>query len=167
MAPAVCTVWSPGAMLAALAGPWRLQRRISGLATMEGTAVFAPQQDGSLLYTEQGRVTLADGRTHQAHQRYLYQPLPQGFSVWFPEQPPRLFHTMDLQPQADGSLCGSALHGCGDDTYRSHYRFAPDGSWVLTHVVQGPRKDYSSSTHFQRANGTGQLPPNPAADAFL
>jgi len=69
--------------------------------------------------------------------------------VYFAEEPPRLFHQIELRPDGD-AFAGSATHACSPDVYRSDYRFLADGTFVIRHAVRGPRKDYVSTTVFRR-----------------
>ncbi|MET3395484.1 DUF6314 family protein [Variovorax atrisoli] len=145
------TVWgSPDTVFDRLAGEWRLQRTIEGQATMSGVARFTLLEAGGMLrYREEGRIRLADGKEFDGHREYLFERAPGGFVVHFAETPPRLFHAIAIVRDGD-VLAGSATHLCTPDTYDSSYRFLPDGSFGIRHVVHGPRKDYLSDTVFNR-----------------
>jgi len=148
------TVWgSPDTVFDRLAGEWRLQRTIEGQATMSGVARFTLLEAGGMLrYREEGRIRLADGKEFDGHREYIFERAPGGFEVHFAETPPRLFHAIAIVHDGD-ALAGSATHLCTPDTYDSSYRFLPDGSFTIRHVVQGPRKDYLSATVFTRGGG--------------
>ena len=141
---------SPGTVFDRLAGEWSLRRNIEGQATMSGVASFTPLQTADMLkYREEGRIRLADGKEFDGHREYVFERAPNGFVVHFAETPPRLFHTIAIVRDGD-TLAGSATHLCTPDTYDSSYRFLPDGSFTIRHVVRGPRKDYLSDTVFSR-----------------
>ena len=128
---------------------WALDRRIEGQADMHGTATFQNREGGMLLYREEGQVRLADGKVFDAHREYRWGREAGGFAVFFAESPPRLFHRIELAWEGD-ALVGTASHLCTPDSYDSSYRFLADGSFVVRHVVRGPRKDDVSETVFSR-----------------
>ena len=132
-----------------LEGVWLLARTIEGKASMTGTAVFTRLDTGLLKYREEGRIRLADGKVFDGHREYLYERSPGGFTVLFAENPPRLFHGIAIARDGD-ALVGSATHLCIADNYDSRYTFLSDGSFVIAHTVNGPRKDYLSRTEFRR-----------------
>lgn len=132
-----------------LCGSWRFDRRIPGQAAMLGHARFERRADGELVYREAGLLRLDNGRTCPAYRSYVYRRLPDGFSVWFDEPQPRLFHEVRLAQDGD-AWRGRATHPCGADRYDTAYTFRPDGSFVVRHDVVGPRKDYVSTTVFCR-----------------
>lgn len=131
-----------------LSGHWRIDRTMDGRALMQGAASFSATREG-LAYHERGQITLASG-VFDAERRYVFGPLPQGFSVWFAETPARLFHEIELVAR-DGALVGEAVHPCGDDIYTSRYVFRDDGAFTTAHIVRGPRKDYVLETMYRRA----------------
>lgn len=116
---------------------------------MSGEASFEWGGSQCLLYKERGRIQLKSGTTHDAHRSYIYTRLPDGFSIWFADAQPRLFHEVHLY-QDGACWVADATHLCGDDTYVTFYRFAPDGSFFVRHDVAGPRKSYVSTTRFVR-----------------
>lgn len=141
--------WSAPAVFGRLGGAWTFERDISNQASMTGRACFRPGQGGHLRYEESGTLLLPTGQAIQARRSYLYFALENGFSVWFDEPAPRLFHEVRLAA-AGGVLRGSATHPCGQDQYATVYEFRPDGSFMIRHDVKGPRKDYVSVTVFRR-----------------
>lgn len=132
-----------------LTGTWCLARTIDGMATMTGIAQFERQPADMLGYAERGRIRLASGDEFEAHRTYRFTRSRGGFSVYFDEEPLRLFHTIVLERDAD-VLTGGATHPCTPDTYRSSYHFFVDGTFAIRHTVRGPRKAYVSSTIFSR-----------------
>jgi hypothetical protein len=141
--------WQLGRMLPALAGTWRLERRISGGASMEGVAAFTAQPQGRLLYSEKVRVNLPDGQQLDGERRYLFEERATGLGVFFDVEAQRLFHIVELSVHADG-LRGGATHYCGADVYDSVYDFGVGGGFLIRHVVTGPRKDYRIETLYRR-----------------
>jgi hypothetical protein len=154
------TIWgSPVQLLYRLAGQWSLSRTIDGQdpvksplrGSMRGSAVWTPINSGAMAYREEGLLRLNDGAEMQAERDYIYGLHEDGFDVFFKEFPPRLFQHVALGPDADGGLFGNAEHPCGEDIYRSSYRFGRDGNFTICHVVSGPRKNYAMRTDYTRA----------------
>ncbi|ADU34628.1 DUF6314 family protein [Variovorax paradoxus] len=139
----------PDTVFDLLEGVWDLDRVIEGKATMAGTARFVRLDAGQLKYREEGRIQLPNGQAFDGHREYVFERSPKGFSVFFAEVPPRLFHDIAIVREGD-ELVGSAGHLCVADQYDSVYRFRADGSFVIEHLVKGPRKDYLSRTVFKR-----------------
>ena len=133
-----------------LAGSWSFSRIVTGHVTVEGVAVVMPSDDGAFAYREQGHLTLANGTTLEAEREYIFRRGERGFSVFFKETPPRLFHEISLFASGGGALSGSAGHLCDLDHYQSAYTFFPNGRFVVRHVVSGPRKDYTMVTTYRR-----------------
>jgi hypothetical protein len=140
---------APADVFARLEGDWTLIRHVDGRPLMKGHATFTANDDGSLICHERGRVHLTDGQAFDAERRYLYRARPDGFAVFFFEQPSRLFHDVRLE-RAHGGLKSTASHRCKDDVYRSRYEFLPDGTLLIRHEVSGPRKSYTLETSYQR-----------------
>jgi len=127
-------------------GDWQLQRRIHDDAygqhgSLAGTARF--HANGAVVdYHEQGRLTLAGGMTMQAERSYIWQPDPQGVTVKFADGAP--FHRFDLGGKVKGTQ-----HLCGADLYNVTYNFESWPAWSATWVVAGPRKNYTSVSHYK------------------
>lgn len=133
-----------------LIGSWSFDRVIEGQATMQGIATFTPLDGERLAYREQGYLKLAKGTIVQAEREYVFSSSSGGFNVFFKEDPPRLFHEISLSASPGGELSGHACHLCKRDEYRSTYLFLPDGTFVVRHVVSGPRKNYTITTTYAR-----------------
>lgn len=133
-----------------LIGSWSFSRVIENQATMQGIATFTPLGAGRLAYCEQGNLKLANGTEVQAEREYVFGNSDGGFKVYFKEDPPRLFHEIALFASDRGELSGRAGHLCGHDDYQSAYTFLPDGTFVVRHMVSGPRKDYTMTTTYMR-----------------
>jgi hypothetical protein len=115
---------------------------------MSGAASFVEMADGVALYSERGELRLTNGTVLRAGQRYLYEPLEDGFVVLFCETGME-FQRVKLEPGEDGAWVGSGEHLCGADHYATEYRFG-DGRFVVRHTVRGPRKDYVIRTMYAR-----------------
>ncbi|HYM71433.1 MAG TPA: DUF6314 family protein [Stellaceae bacterium] len=145
-----CGTWvGPYGILKSLVGVWSLNRSVDNGASMTGTATIAHQRDGQFQYCERGLLRLADGQTVESHRRYIFEELPDGFRVLFADSPPRLFHRIILD-KTGPNLAGSGSHVCIEDRYDSRYQFRCDGTFVVEHVVRGPRKHYTISTRYLR-----------------
>jgi hypothetical protein len=133
-----------------LEGAWTLRRSIDNGGSMIGTALFTGR-GGCYEYTERGELTLANGCRLDAERRYLFDEAIDGFTVWFLEAPPRLFHRIALC-RTGPALIGGGLHLCGDDRYDSRYAFHADGWFSVRHTVAGPHKDYAIETRYERGS---------------
>lgn len=133
-----------------LAGAWSFNRVIEGQGHMQGLATFTPLDAERLAYREQGRLRLLNGTELEAEREYVFCARDRGFDVYFKENPPRLFHTIELAASDGGALSGSAGHLCNLDHYQSTYAFCGDGGLIIRHVVSGPRKNYTMTTTFMR-----------------
>ena len=136
---------------ARFAGLWRVWREIEDFSgapngRFRGMARITPEEDG-LRYAEQGELTLGAARM-QASRVYLWQP--EGDTVVrVLKEDGAPFHVFDW------SLVESLdTHLCGEDSYEVRYTFAGE-SWHAHWRVQGPRKDYASTTRYIRLSGAG------------
>lgn len=111
-----------------------------------GKAAFTASGQG-LLYRETGTLTLKAGAQMQATRSYLWDADAAGITVRFDDAKP--FHRFDLTETAQGTS-----HLCGADWYNVTYDFTAWPAWSTKWAVQGPRKDYTSITHYNRASMT-------------
>jgi hypothetical protein len=118
---------------------------------MVGTAMFTGWGGGRFEYAAQGELTLANGCRLDVERRYLFEEAIDGFTVWFPGAPPRLFHRIALC-RIGQELIGGRLHLCGDDRYDSRYAFRADGRFSVHHAVAGLHKGYAIETHYVRGS---------------
>ncbi len=133
--------------LSDFAGEWRLSRSIKDLkfgqdGTLIGQATLTPDGE-NLCYCETGTLTLLSGAVMAAQRGYLWSPDQTGISVFFEDGSP--FHRFDPTGEAIGST-----HLCGADTYDVTYDFNGWPHWSATWRVTGPRKDYTSISHYIR-----------------
>jgi hypothetical protein len=144
------TIWGgPEGVYRRLVGSWAFDRSAEGYGTMTGLAVFTAIDQDRLAYREDGLLRLVNGQELSAQREYLFSARPQGFNVFFAEDPARLFQEVTLSPE-EGALRGSAEHQCSADLYSSVYEFRSDGTFVIRHVARGPRKDYTMVTKYVR-----------------
>lgn len=128
------------------AGTWRLTRKIDDRKSgqtgqFDGQAVLSPS-DGGLLYHETGQMRFGGG-VMQAERRYLWRFMPDHVDVRFADG--AAFHRFTPAGAAPGTD-----HPCGDDFYQVMYDFTAWPQWQAVWTVQGPRKDYTSYSTYQR-----------------
>jgi hypothetical protein len=155
MKPSIANWGDPADVLARLEGEWTLVRHVDRRYLLGGRATFSANGDGSLTYHECGRLRWAEGQEFEAERRYLYRASPFGFSVFFFQDPVRLFHEVKLE-QVQGRLTSKVSHLCRADLYLSRYEFLENGTFCICHTVSGPRKRYTLETIYQR-NGADAL----------
>lgn len=123
------------------------------MAAMHGTASFIVTSENEALYSESVTLALESGVAMPATRRYFYRQERDGLAIYFDEARENLFHRLLLE-EADGGLIAADLHHCAPDRYDSRYEFLADGTFTVTHVVDGPRKSYVSRTVYARPAGT-------------
>jgi hypothetical protein len=130
------------------AGTWQLHRAISDRrgpdAVFEGRATLHPAGTDGLDYQEVGQMRVGDGAPLLAERRYGWRFDTAGVAVSFADG--RAFHRFVPEGHAQGSD-----HPCGADLYRVRYDFTRWPDWSATWEVTGPRKDYTSVSHYRRA----------------
>ncbi|SMX32256.1 DUF6314 family protein [Octadecabacter ascidiaceicola] len=130
--------------LSAFIGRYSVSRRIDDrhaqIETLfDGQAEIAVQGDGAI-YREVGHLIVGDQR-FEAERRYLWHEDAERIFVSFEDG--RAFH--DFDPTLGGQ---ASEHLCGEDMYRGAYDFSEWARWSVTWNVQGPRKDYMSTTSY-------------------
>ncbi|AKS46521.1 hypothetical protein SAMN05444287_1638 [Octadecabacter temperatus] len=115
--------------------------RAGATSRFEGQAEITLTQDGAL-YSETGALIISDQR-FEAERRYLWAEEHGKILVSFEDG--RAFH--DFDPNLGGQ---ASEHLCGKDMYRGGYEFSEWPRWALHWRVQGPRKDYVSTTWYVR-----------------
>lgn len=131
--------------LADLAGGWRLSRQIfdhrcARQGRFAGECHWRPDAIG-YRQDEAGILSLGDAPPMQAHRRYLWRADGAGLAVFFADGRP--FHRI-----APGQL--SDRHHCAPDCYDVTYDFSRWPDWTQSWRVQGPRKDMTIHSRFQR-----------------
>jgi tRNA A64-2'-O-ribosylphosphate transferase len=161
------------------ARPWTFTRSLksklptqpSGIVT--GSVAFtkypATTPVPTLLYSEEGEFLMENGMKMLARRKYIYRLQPEDYiSVHFFEDE-KLFVEMGDLVQMEGHEQGQDVsvatnreqHLCGEDLYTASWRFGPtmfgEGEekawWEVRYDVKGPKKDYVSSTRYERAEG--------------
>ncbi|MDX8349626.1 DUF6314 family protein [Cognatiyoonia sp. IB215446] len=129
-------------------GQWQVQRVIDDRygrqqGVFEGICVFSENGASRLDYAEEGRIRMGAGPALTANRRYLWAFGSERVDVFFTDG--GAFHSFVPARQADGTD-----HPCGDDYYRVQYDFRHWPDWQATWHVMGPRKDYTSTSHYSR-----------------
>lgn len=129
------------------AGDWQLDRTITdrhgGMdGTLQGLATLSGQGD-VLRYEETGRLKLQSGPVMEATRAYLWTFEDAHVVVRFADGAD--FHSFI----PEGTVPGTT-HLCGEDLYDVTYDFRVWPAWTATWSVRGPRKDYTSVSHYSR-----------------
>ncbi|OCX67124.1 hypothetical protein BFP70_02890 [Thioclava sp. SK-1] len=126
------------------AGFWRLQRqiidRVQGDARFDGRAEFTSVDQG-LAYRERGDLILSSGQRLHAQRDYHWRM--QAGRIYVEYADGRSFH--DFAPGD-----AQAQHWCAPDSYHVRYDFADWPNWSSHWSVQGPRKSYEMTSHYQK-----------------
>ena len=128
-------------------GVWTLERTITDKfgqmnGRFAGQAVLSPDAQG-LTYHEAGKLTLANGSQMRAERQYVWRISEERIRVCFADG--TAFHSF-----APAGICKGTPHTCGADLYRCTYDFRDWPRWTTTWIVNGPRKDYTSVSSYQR-----------------
>jgi hypothetical protein len=126
-----------------LARSWHVERIVDGSTAVSGVASFKSNQSDEMLYQERGLVKLSDGKQLFARQSYIYKFDAGSISVYFDEEPQRLFHHIEFVFDADGILRGRGSHQCKEDLYQIAYCFfigSDPPSFQIEYKVDGPSK---------------------------
>ena len=121
--------------------------------TAAGTAVFQREGNAILNYAEEG---VLEG-VGPFQKKYQYALTADGIAVTHDDAHNRnaAFHVLkfDLaERDNDWAAAAHAEHLCNQDLYVSTYRLS-DQVLYVSHVVEGPNKDYTITTHYARAVG--------------
>ncbi|WP_112107354.1 DUF6314 family protein [Parafrankia sp. Ea1.12] len=145
----------PGAeaaeIFAQLEGTWALRREIPGIGTMDGAAFFDPLLPGTLLYREEGRLSLQSGYSGPATREYYYLLEKDHIRVTFADAPPgeRTFVTLRPERGSGDTFRAADVHYCTPDLYSATYHFSNERLTIST-GVRGPKKDYTILTTLTR-----------------
>lgn len=129
-------------------GEWTIERSIDDrhsaqVGAFQGRAMFASSGRSELIYQETGQMRLGQGPRMTATRSYRWGF--EGNTVFVSFEDARPFHS--FIPEGIGA---GTDHPCGDDYYRVAYDFERWPVWSAVWTVVGPRKDYTSTTHYRR-----------------
>lgn len=135
-----------------LEGSWNFSRIISQQgAVVQGIARFTRQEQNTLLYREEGQLTMSDGTVFPISQEYLYRHAKDQISVFFAKASTELLHTLNFER----SYTASGMHQCAKDAYHARYNFSQleQNRFHLVYEVKGPKKNFQIETIFERNTG--------------
>jgi hypothetical protein len=142
------------AIFHSLEGLWKFDRLIKGHGHVKGLAKFQKISSicPTLQYREDGVFYDTNGKNFKTFRDYFYQLQEEKISVYFAENPKRLMHTLTFNTSnpTTSFLVAKATHLCSCDTYDAIYRFDLPSRFVLSHFVNGPHKNYTLETTFER-----------------
>ena len=139
-----------------LAGRWRLDRIIPGVASLAGQAVFAPTGNVSspLRYHECGDLRLNAGGTYAATRRYLYRLMGERIVIEFADRPNdgAVLHDLSFDPSATdaGVLVAKHRHSCWPDNYDFEMTIKGNDRFETRYRIAGPRKNYEMHSIYDR-----------------
>ncbi|KAF2134097.1 nucleotide-binding domain-containing protein [Dothidotthia symphoricarpi CBS 119687] len=164
------------AVFRAMQGIWSLHRKIDSRSSsgpggiFSGTAHFHPRTPtdpaytSEYLYIEEGTFTMDTGYTFPATRRYIYRynETTDKITAWFADEDgasvASLFNTWNFYAPGDKlhGWMAKGHHWCDPDTYKNtcEFRFKGVGlsKFCITYQVEGPRKDYSHESWYERPN---------------
>lgn len=153
-----CRMNGSGNLDAFFRGHWHFTREVRlGDGTLSalapGRAVFTSGDVGDVLeYHEEGRVRLLPAGTELPFSRsYRYRFEDALLHVFFADGPDAgsLYQSYDC-PEGAVILRLRALHHCGADVYAGQYELDSADRFCLRTSVQGPKKDFSIVTVYER-----------------
>ncbi len=130
-----------------LTGNWQLERQTSHGMRATGTVSILGSGE-QLHYHEDVMTSLQDGTVLAGERRYNLRYTGPQLKMYYADGPDigKLFQTFNLQ-----SGEAQSTHICGEDTYHSTFKWHANGSFSLTHDVQGPAKNYIMHTVYTKA----------------
>jgi hypothetical protein len=157
----------------AMQGVWTLRRKIDSRITspggvFQGTAHFHPRfptddtYSAEYLYIEDGTFTMDTGYSFPATRRYVYRynDSKDEITAWFPDEDGvttgAFFNKWEFYPPDDDyrGWLARGHHWCDPDTYKSSCEFRFRGASLqtfgITYEVEGPKKDYSHESWYER-----------------
>jgi hypothetical protein len=161
------------AVFRAMQGVWTLRRKIDSRlnspgGVFQGTAHFHPRfptddaYSAEYLYIEHGTFTMDTGYAFPATRRYVYRysESKDEITAWFPDEDGvttgAFFNRWEFYPPNDDyhGWLAKGHHWCDPDTYRSSCEFRFRGAALqtfgITYQVEGPKKDYSHESWYER-----------------
>ena len=168
------------AVFRGMQGVWSLDRKIdsrnaaSSGGTFSGTAHFHPRTPTSAaysaeyLYVEEGTFIMDTGYSFPATRRYIYRynETTDKITAWFAAEDGQsvaaLFNTWDFYAPEDSyhGWMAKGHHWCDPDTYKNTCEFRFRGASVhtfgITYKAEGPNKDYSHESWYERPQAEGK-----------
>ncbi|EDU45277.1 conserved hypothetical protein [Pyrenophora tritici-repentis Pt-1C-BFP] len=142
--------------------------------TFNGTAHFHPREPTSpayytaeYLYVEEGTFTMDTGLSFPATRRYAYRynEATDKITAWFVDEDNEsvstLFNTWNFFTPEDktSGWMAKGHHWCDPDTYRNtcefKFRGAKIDKFMIRYQVEGPKKDYSHESWYERPQAVG------------
>ncbi|CAN9425111.1 unnamed protein product [Alternaria alternata] len=166
------------AVFTGMQGVWNMTRKIDSHTNTPGgvfvgTAHFHPRQStdpttyiSEYLYVEQGTFTMDTGLSFPATRRYIYRynETRDEITAWFAKDDNKsvgaLFNTWGFYAPVDNKSgwMAKGYHWCDPDTYRNHCEFKFRGAkierFMIRYEVEGPKKDYSHESWYERAGAS-------------
>lgn len=147
-----------GNLLRFFEGHWTFERTIritsSNLtyATASGRAVFEKGVNGNeLLYQEEGDLFTTDLQlTNSFFRNYRYGFTENYINLYFADKITgnTEFYQSYLYDQSKAKLLTEEYYVCGNDCYKSEYKFINDNCFSSTTLIRGSKKDYTIETLF-------------------
>jgi hypothetical protein len=157
----------------AMQGVWTLRRKIDSRinslgGVFQGSAHFHPRlptgetYSAEYLYIEEGTFIMDTGYSFPATRRYVYRynETNDEITAWFADEDGvttgAFFNKWEFYPPSDNfhGWLAKGHHWCDPDTYRSSCEFRFRGAALqtfgITYQVEGPKKDYSHESWYER-----------------
>lgn len=162
------------AVFRGMQGIWKLRRKIdsrnaaspggifSGVAHFHPRKPTDPNYSAEYLYIEEGTFKMDTGLSFPATRRYIYRysETYDKITAWFADEDGEsvgaLFNTWDFYSSGDSyrGWLAKGHHWCDPDTYKNtcefRFRAATLQTFGITYQVEGPRKDYSHESWYER-----------------
>ncbi len=142
-------------------GTWLFNRSFIHTQTQQsqgkvtGRAVFSYLNENRLHYKEEGILETPNGQTVEVSQNYEYEYEKNTDSIkaYFAADSKKnlFFHQLSFSAEDETLIEATGTHYCDPDTYEANYKFDADNKkFTLIYFVTGPKKNYISSTIFER-----------------
>lgn len=141
---------SAASYFACLEGYWTFQRTVSNGTKVIGKALFQKKEANTLHYKEEGILTTAELAQLNCYKEYVYSLENEVINVFFQEKPLRFFHSLNFSDLNLENASGE--HLCRLDHYKAFYFFQNKTRFIVQYTVNGPSKNYSITTLFNKYN---------------
>lgn len=146
-----------------LKGAWRLTKITYDKMNQRtykfiGKATFKQLTKNELLFREDGEYInpLTQEKLNTSSSReYLYTYEDESINVYFAKSNKRdgLFHRLNRKDLEKKKF--DCFHPCKKDTYQTQYRFFNNDEFTIKHIVNGPKKNYTTETTYKRESNSG------------